>query len=61
MEQILVPKVAAIFVLDNEGNRLSAKYFTRTFTNNAEKVRPSWLHWPCHAMWRGAYPLVVPL
>lgn len=56
-----MPKVAAIFVLDNEGNRLSAKYFTRTFTNNAEKVRPSWLHWPCHAMWRGAYPLVVPL
>jgi len=31
--------VTAIFVLDNDGQRLSAKYFSPLFTNNADKVR----------------------
>lgn len=31
--------MTAIFVLDNDGQRLSAKYFSPLFTNNADKVR----------------------
>ena len=37
--QHFVPAVTAIFVLDNDGQRLSAKYFSPLFTNNADMVR----------------------
>jgi len=36
--QHFVPAVTAIFVLDNDGQRLSAKYFSPQFANNADKV-----------------------
>lgn len=29
-----------MFVLDNEGNRLSAKYYHKSFLNNTDKVCP---------------------
>ncbi|EWM22756.1 hypothetical protein NSK_005892 [Nannochloropsis salina CCMP1776] len=38
MSDPFVPSVTAIFVLDNDGQRLSAKYFNPIFATNAEKM-----------------------
>ncbi|GAB5029423.1 nonclathrin coat protein zeta2-cop [Nannochloropsis oceanica] len=38
MTDHFVPAVTAIFVLDNDGQRLSAKYFSPQFANNADKT-----------------------